>query len=79
MFKHYDNLMAGTIVGKYKGASNGGYVVVEIKYKIKGPESWSPPIFQTKSDTFEVPSEYFNNCKIGDTGIFPFKIEGELV
>lgn len=71
--------MSGTIVGKYKGASNGGYVVVEIKYKINEPESWSPPIIQTKSDTFEVPSEYFNDCKIGDKGIFPFKIGGTLI
>ncbi len=69
----------GTIVGKYKGLSKGGFVVVEMSYKKKPSESWQEPKLVSKTETFEVPSNYYNSCKLGDTGIFPFKIDGEEI
>ncbi len=77
-YKRYDHLLEGCIVGKYKGNSKGGYVVVEVTYQVNGEDEWSPPTKVTDSGIFEVPSFYYDNCKIGDKGIFPFKVEGQL-
>lgn len=77
--KTYDKMMFGTIVGKYKGLSNGGYIVVEIKYQKEGEFTYSNKIPVTASNTFEVPLNFYDSCKIGDTGVFPFHTEGTIV
>lgn len=67
----YSDMLNGTIVGTYKGnKTSGGYIVVEMIHPV---ENGYGVITKKKvQTTYEVPSEYYDKVKIGDTGVFPY-------
>jgi hypothetical protein len=71
MSQRYNNMLNGTVVGTYKGnKTSGGYIVVEMINPVK--DSLGYVNKKKVQRTYEVPSEYYDKVKIGDTGVFPY-------
>lgn len=63
---HYDKMVMGTILGKYKGnLFSGGFVVVEMEVTVDRET-------QKVSKTYEVPQEYYSSSRLGDKNLFPY-------
>ena len=70
-YKRFSNMLNGTVVGTYKGnKTSGGYIVVEMINPVK--DSLGYVNEKKVQSTYEVPSEYYDKVKIGDTGVFPY-------
>ena len=67
----YSDMLNGTSVGTYNGnKSSGCFFVVEMIHPV---ENGYGVITKKKvQTTYEVPSEYYDNAKIGDKGVFPY-------
>lgn len=66
IYHHYDKMVMGTIVGKYKGnLYSGGFVVVEMEVTV---DRETPKV----SKTYEVPEAYYSASKLGDKNLFPY-------
>jgi hypothetical protein len=71
MSQRYNNMLNGTVVGTYKGnKTSGGYIVVEMINPVE--DSLGYVNKKKVQRTYEVPSEYYDKVKIGDTGVFPY-------
>ena len=71
VFKRYDSMLYGTIVGKYKGNKNkGGYIVVEMDSDIIDDNGWRLQTTKVQG-TYDVPAEYYDTVQLGDKGVFP--------
>jgi len=69
--KAFSKMLNGTIVGTYRGnKKSGGYIVVEMINLVENSLGYVEK--KKVQRTFEVPSEYYDKVKIGDTGVFPY-------